>query len=352
MGVTVEGLEKRFSSTRALSDVTLDVPDGKLLSVLGPSGSGKTTLLRCIAGVEEPESGSIRIGSKTVFDSSKGVNLPPEHRGIGMVFQSNALWPHLTVRKNVAYPLEIRGDRDADARVSEVLSMLRMESLADRLPSQISGGEQQRVAIARAIVYRPDLVLLDEPFSNLDTVLRESLRDELRQLQLRLGMTMLYVTHDRVDAMSIGDSLAILAEGKVRALGSPRDLLKSPPNSYTARFLGGMLVADGKAGQASGGMARVSTKFGEFEVKVSGNAAGEVVLCIPPSACRLLRSQDSGSLAGTVAGVVLLPSGFLGIRVSTDFGTVEIHTPEGVRMSPGTPVFLGVDASNCFALDE
>ncbi len=351
MGISVKGLVKRYGSTAALDGVSLDVPDGALLSVLGPSGSGKTTLLRCVAGLEEPESGTIRIGDKVVFDSAKGVNVPPEERGIGMVFQSNALWPHMTVWKNVAYPLEIRGDKSAGDKVSEALDLLKLGALADRLPSEISGGEQQRVALARAIVYKPSLVLLDEPFSNLDVLLRESLRDEVRQLQLKLGMTMLYVTHDRVDAMSVGDELAILSSGEVVAFGRPGDLLSSPPNSYTARFLGGMIVVDGVASPHGGGT-RVSTRFGSFDVPAS-HREGKVKLCIPPAACRLSAENSPGTVPGTLSGSVLLPSGFRGLRVSTESGTVEIHTPlKDEPVKPGAPVYISADPSMCLILES
>ena len=336
----------------AIEEISFEVPDGKLLSILGPSGSGKTTLLRCLAGIETPDSGAIKIGSKTVFDASKGIDVPPEERGIGMVFQSNALWPHMTVKKNVAYPLEIRGVKDADARVSEVLDLLKMASLAGRFPSEISGGEQQRVAIARAIVYRPSLVLLDEPFSNLDALLRESLRDELRQLQLRLDMTMVYVTHDRVDALSIGDQMAIMSEGKFMAYGSPGILLSSPPNSYTARFLGGMLVIDGVASPHGEGFVRVSTKFGALDVP-GRHPAGDVRLCVPPSACSLVRDQRSGSVPGTLSGVVMHPSGYYGMRVTTDYGTVEVNSTNPEETAKlGARVYVVFDADRCLLLDE
>jgi len=351
LGVEIENLRKGFGKTSAVDDVSLEVPDGKLLSILGPSGSGKTTLLRCIAGVETPEAGVIKLGSKTVFDSSKGVNVPPEERGIGMVFQSNALWPHMTVKKNVAFPLEVRGDDGVDSKVSEVLSLLKMDGLAARYPSEISGGEQQRVAIARAIVYRPSLVLLDEPFSNLDVLLRESLRDELRQLQLKLGMTMVYVTHDRVEALSLGDELAIMSGGRLMAYGPPDSLLRSPPNSYTARFLGGMLTIDGDASWLSHEVLMVSTAFGGFNVP-SDLSAGKVKLCVPPSACRLERMNAEKSIPGIVAGTARFPSGLLGVRVMTESGVVEVRMEGGGTIFlPGDQVFLVVDEAKCILLD-
>jgi iron(III) transport system ATP-binding protein len=351
LGVEIKNLRKEFGKTSALDDISLQVQDGKLLSILGPSGSGKTTLLRCIAGVETPEAGVIKLGSKTVFDSSKGVNVPPEERGIGMVFQSNALWPHMTVKKNVAYPLEVRRDDNADTKVSKVLSLLKMDGLAERYPNELSGGEQQRVAIARAIVYRPSLVLLDEPFSNLDVLLRESLRDELRQLQLKLGMTMVYVTHDRVDALSLGDDLAILSGGRLMAFGHPDSLLKSPPNSYTARFLDGMLTIDGDASRLSSGQLRVGTNLGAFDVP-SEHSTGRVKLCVPPSACRLERVRADGSIPGTVAGTARFPSGLFGVRVTTEAGVVEVRLePGGTIPLPGDQVFLIIDSKECILLD-
>jgi iron(III) transport system ATP-binding protein len=352
MGVSVLGVTKRFDKAAAIEGISFEVPDGKLLSVLGPSGSGKTTLLRCIAGIETPDSGVVKIGSRIVFDASNGTDVPPEDRGIGMVFQSNALWPHMTVRKNIAYPLEIRGVKEADARISEVLDLLKMTKLADRFPSEISGGEQQRVAIARAIVYRPSLVLLDEPFSNLDALLRESLRDELRQLQIRLGMTMVYVTHDRVDAMSIGDLMAIISEGRVMAFGSPGSLLRSPPNSYTARFLGGMLAVEGVASPRGEGLVEVNTKFGTLNV-LGRHPGGRVWLCVPPSACMLVRDQRPVSIPGTLAGVVMQPSGFYGMRVATDYGTVEVPSTDSEETEkPGARVYVAFDADKCLLLNE
>jgi iron(III) transport system ATP-binding protein len=353
LGVEVSNLTKRFGTFTALDGVTFDVPDGKLLTLLGPSGSGKTTLLRCLAGVDRPDAGVIKIGSKVVFDGSRGVDSPPESRGIGMVFQTNALWPHMTVKKNVAYPLEIRGEKGKEQKVSEVLDLLKIGGLANRYPSEISGGEQQRVAIARAVVYSPSLVLLDEPFSNLDAPLRESLRDELRELQLRLGMAMVYVTHERVDALSLGDEMAILSEGRLMARGAPEALLRSPPNSYTAKVLGGMLVLDGTASKVQGGSVSVETRYGRFEVNSSDAPSGKVKLCVPPSGCKLEPNAGVGRVPGTFTGIVRRPSGSFGVRVTTESGVVEVHAdspPTGFK--PGSPVFLSIESQKCLVLSE
>ncbi len=351
MGISIQGLSKRYGTSSALEGITFEVPDGKILSVLGPSGSGKTTLLRCIAGVEEPEAGRIVVGSRVVFDASEGVNVPPEERGIGMVFQSNALWPHMTVKQNVAYPLEVRGEKETGAKVAEVLKLLKMERLESRYPGEISGGEQQRVAIARAIVYRPSLVLLDEPFSSLDVLLRESLRDEIRQLQLKYEMNMVYVTHDRVDALSLGDITGVLADGRIMACGPSDDLMTSPPNSYTARFLGGMLVLDGNGAPTAPGVLRVDTELGTFNVP-SARLAGKLKLCIPPSACSVARGPTESGLDAVVTGVVRFPSGRRGIRASTLAGVVEVPLEnEASPTSPGDNVRLALDLRKVLALD-
>jgi len=347
----VSGLRKVFGAKAALDGVSFEIPDGRLATILGPSGSGKTTLLRCISGVESPDDGTVSIGGRIVFDRQSGVNVPPEERGIGMVFQSNALWPHMTVRGNVSYPLEIRKDKGVTAKVNDVLALLKIDTLADRYPSEISGGEQQRVAIARAIVYNPSLVLLDEPFSSLDVPLRESLRDELRQLQLRLKMTMLYVTHERVDALSLGDTMVVLSEGEMMAHDVPAELLSKPPNSYVARFVAGMLALDGTSVRKPGGVT-VGTRYGAFEVLDPGSPEGKVVLCIPQSSITL-SEEGVGQVRGTVAGTVVRPSGVFGLRVSTQEGPVEINVRERPPVQgPGDTVYLKVDSSRCIVLKD
>ncbi|HEV2139365.1 MAG TPA: ABC transporter ATP-binding protein [Nitrososphaerales archaeon] len=347
--MSIQGLSKRFANSSGINRISFDVPDGKLLSILGPSGSGKTTLLRCISGVEEPEEGTIKIGARVVFDASKKLNLPPEERGIGMVFQSNALWPHMTVQKNVAYPLEVRGESNIAQRVDEVLALLKMDHLASRYPSEISGGEQQRVAIARAIVYRPSLVLLDEPFSSLDVLLRESLRDDIRQLQLKLGTTMIYVTHDRVDALSLGDIIALVSEGRLLAYDPPETLLRSPPNSFAAKFLGGMLILDAEASPISRDILRVTSSLATFEVPAVG-PSGAVKLCVPPSACRLA-PEGAGTIPGTVTGISRFPSGYTASRVTTSSGTVEVRLePDGPTFILGDRVHIAIDARRCLVL--
>jgi iron(III) transport system ATP-binding protein len=241
--ILIENLTKRFEGkppTVAIDDVSLDVREGEFLVLLGPSGCGKTTTLRCLAGLESANHGRLVFGDKVVFDSERGLNLSPDRRNIGMVFQSYALWPHMTVRKNIGYPLKARKMRSAlqEGWVEQVAEVVECENLLDRYPGQLSGGQQQRVALARGLVARPDLLLFDEPLSNLDARLREQVRNELAELHQRLGFTAVYVTHDQTEALALGDRLAIMRSGRLEQLGTPREVFQSPVSEYVAGFIG------------------------------------------------------------------------------------------------------------------
>ncbi|MCS7235891.1 MAG: ABC transporter ATP-binding protein, partial [Armatimonadota bacterium] len=218
--------EFRGQRVQAVDGVTLEAPEGQILTLLGPSGCGKTTTLRCLAGLERPDDGEIRFGDRVVFSRARGLFVPPEHRHIGMVFQSYAIWPHMTVFENVAYPLRVRRASPAEIRqrVYAALELVGLAALADRPAPYLSGGQQQRVALARALVYEPEVLLLDEPLSNLDAKVREQVREELRSLQRQLRITTVYVTHDQVEALSLSDVVAVMRDGRVLEVGSPRDL--------------------------------------------------------------------------------------------------------------------------------
>jgi iron(III) transport system ATP-binding protein len=253
--VSVRGLYKHFGGktpTTAIDHLDLEIEQGEFVVLLGPSGCGKTTTLRCIAGLETAEEGHISFGERTVFDASKRVNVPPNKRQIGMVFQSYALWPHMTVRKNIGYPLKTRGIRgnDAKQRVEEAATLVDTANLLGRFPSQLSGGQQQRVALARGLVARPDLVLFDEPLSNLDARLRDLVRTEIHELHARLGFTAVYVTHDQVEALALGDRLAIMRAGALEQLATPEQTFEEPATEYVAQFIGMMnrLVFDRREG--------------------------------------------------------------------------------------------------------
>jgi iron(III) transport system ATP-binding protein len=242
--ITVLELAKSFSGedgvVRAVDGIDFEVPRGKLMTLLGPSGCGKTTTLRCLAGLERPDRGEIRIAVRTVVSTAKGVFVPAHKRRIGMVFQSYAIWPHMTVLDNVCYPLdELRLSRSERTRRGKAaLSLVGLEGLESRLAPNLSGGQQQRVALARALVAEPEVLLLDEPLSNLDAKLRENMRGELRALQQRLGITTVYVTHDQIEALSMSDFIAVMSHGKIIEQRTPRELYERPKTRFVAEFLG------------------------------------------------------------------------------------------------------------------
>ena len=230
----LEGIGKRFGEVQALNDVSLTVERGELLTILGPSGSGKTTLLKVVAGFETPDRGSVKV------DGFEIASLPPAKRDIGMVFQNYALFPHLSVRGNVAFPLEMRrlGKADIDRRVNETLGLVELAGYDERLPRQLSGGQQQRVALARAIVFNPRLLLLDEPFGALDRKLRETLQLEVRRLQRRLGLTTIFITHDQEEALVLSDRIAVMNRGAIEQIATTTEIYERPANDFVADFVG------------------------------------------------------------------------------------------------------------------
>ncbi|NHU43552.1 MULTISPECIES: ABC transporter ATP-binding protein [Rhodococcus] len=236
----VSNLTKTFGSNTIVDQLDLDIQDGEFLVLLGPSGCGKTTTLRCIAGLETPEGGSITFKDNTVFDASTRINVPAYKRNIGMVFQSYALWPNMTVRENIRYPLKVRRMKSAIAagQVETAADMVDCGALLDRYPSQLSGGQQQRVAVARGLVARPDLVLFDEPLSNLDARLRDQVRSQIHQLHQRLGFTAVFVTHDQAEAFALGDRLAIMKAGRIEQYDTPERVYQTPSSDYVAAFIG------------------------------------------------------------------------------------------------------------------
>ncbi len=271
--LTVENLYKVFATrqadVQAVDGISLSVESGKLLTLLGPSGCGKTTTLRCIAGLERPDGGRIVIGGTTVFDSAGRVFVPPSDRGIGMVFQSYAIWPHMTVFENVAFPLRVARDRTYEAaeikeRVLRTLDMVRMNGFEDRSATQLSGGQQQRLAFARGLVREPKILLLDEPLSNLDAKLREQMRFELKRLQRSLGITTVYVTHDQSEALALSDEIAVFNAGRIVQRGSPQDIYRNPQSQFVADFIGSANFLSGTVlGEAGAdGLVSVTTKHG------------------------------------------------------------------------------------------
>lgn len=293
----IEGLTKRFGELTAVDDVHLDLTSGELVSFLGPSGCGKTTLLRMIAGLEVPTSGHVRLGDKDLTP------VPTHKRNIGMVFQSLALFPHLTVGQNVGYGLRIRNIKKAESnkRVQELLQLVQLDGMANRSVKQLSGGQRQRVAMARSLALQPELFLLDEPMSALDANLRESMQIEIRQLQQRLGITTIVVTHDQAEAMTMSDTVVVMNAGKIEQIGSPNEIYRRPVNRFVANFIGNCNLLDGTK-TATGEAVVNGVMIKASRVNDNVQEGQNIVVAIRPEDVIVLEGQRAGQnrLAGTV----------------------------------------------------
>ena len=315
----IENLRKSFPSgksrVQALKNVNIDVPQGEFFSLLGPSGSGKSTVLRCIAGLERPEQGEIFIGETCVYSSTRGVSVPSDDRPIGMVFQSYAIWPHMTVGENVAFPLRygmkpVKLDRrKLWSQVEEALAMVQMRALIDRPSTQLSGGQQQRVALARALVRKPELLLLDEPLSNLDAKLREEMRLELKELTQSLGITTFFVTHDQTEALAVSDRIGVIMEGELIEIGRPYDLYANTRRRDVTAFLGLANILDGRIIRSESKII-IETKIGAIRLN-SNDTEGfhEATLVVRPEAVVCTPDKpdvETNLFEGTVKRVVFL----------------------------------------------
>ncbi|MBI3067752.1 MAG: ABC transporter ATP-binding protein [Betaproteobacteria bacterium] len=358
--LTVAGLSKAFGDARAVADLDLKVGEGEMLVLVGPSGCGKTTTLRCIAGLERPTAGRITIGNRVVTEIDQGVFVPPEKREIGMVFQSYAVWPHMTVYDNVAYPLKAIGVLRGEIhdRVMKTLRLVQLETLADRYSSQISGGQQQRVALARSLVAEPKLLLFDEPLSNLDANLRLQMRVEIKELQKRLGFTSVYVTHDQTEAMAIADRIAVMDRGMVRQVGSPRAIYDRPANTFVAGFMGTTNLLEGSVQEVTDAEAVVRTSGGITlrAIGARGAARGATVhVSIRPEALQLCPLEKPAAAANVWPATVAL-STFLGdsvlYRLEVAGHTFEVHGPSTEVFEVGSKVTLAVEPSRCTLLIE
>lgn len=363
-GVSVRGMQKRYGRAIVVRALDLDIVEGEMLVLLGPSGCGKTTTMRCIAGLETPDAGLIRIGGRVVFDASRGIDVPINARNVGMVFQSYAIWPHMTVFENVAFPLRMQRVARAELadRVGQMLALVGLAQLAARSASQLSGGQMQRVALARSLVMRPSVLLFDEPLSNLDATLRERLRIQLRELQIQLKFTGVYVTHDQSEALALADRLAVMSEGEILDIGDPVTLYRAPHSRTVAGFLGyGNLFPVRKVSR-SGGQLWVDIEgcdlpFGTQHVPAH---AETLTLCIRPAEIGIRRGPGSavaGDVTTTVCGKVIL-SCFLGphmqYRVQIDGGAVlEVLCPNiADSIRSGEPVLLTIRHASVLVLGE
>lgn len=289
----------RYGEVDAVVDLALEVHAGEFMFLLGPSGSGKTTTLRMIAGFARATSGRIELNGKSI------ANVPPHRRDIGMVFQRYALFPHLTVAENVAFGLKMRGmpARERPRRVADVIELVRLNGLDNRFPHQLSGGQQQRVALARALAYRPALLLLDEPLANLDRRLRDEMRIELKRIQQEAGTTMLFVTHDQEEALTLGDRIAVMHEGRLEQLGTPIEIYRSPASKFVASFIGDMnfLLAEVAHESACGtkSIARL-VAGGEHGIEGRHPAGRRVVACVRPERIKVFPREESTALRGVI----------------------------------------------------
>ena len=344
--VRVDGLVKRFGSVAAIDGVSFTIAEREFFSLVGPSGCGKTTTLRCVAGLESGDEGRIEIAGRDVFDAARRIEVPPNERDIGMVFQSYAVWPHMTVAENIGYPLRVRGARRERiaARVEEVLRILGMTGLGERRPSQLSGGQQQRVALGRALALNPSVLLLDEPLSNLDAKLREHMRAELKLIQREAGLPILYVTHDQAEALSMSDRIAVMHAGRIHHLAPPEEIYRRPATAFVLDFIGSVNYLP-------------CTLTGETDGAVQLRAADgtaitlprpphvppgpEVLLAARPEDWRLLPPDSTQGLPGTVMLRSFLGAGFeYHLRVGE--AEIRIATGHDVNIPEGTQVRAAV----------
>jgi iron(III) transport system ATP-binding protein len=361
-GVRVEAVGKHFGGVRAVASVSLAVEDGRLLTLLGPSGCGKTTTLRMIAGLEQNDSGRILIGDRVVSDAAAGVFVAPEKREIGMVFQSYAIWPHMTVFTNVAYPLEVRRRPTGEVRerVLATLRLVQMEHLVDRPATALSGGQQQRVAIARALVFQPRVLLMDEPLSNLDAQLREQMRLEIRALQQRLGITTIYVTHDQEEAMVLSDEIAVMHEGRVLQTAAPEALYARPATRTVAAFFGTPNLLEAKAREvrreSGGALVRVEGDGWEgWCAAPSETQPGDALtVVVRPEVIRLLRFGESRPQPGLAWQGTVRQRFFRGTRnlYAIDVGATRftVEAAPDRPLAPGAEVALAVDAAHTWVV--
>jgi iron(III) transport system ATP-binding protein len=339
---------------RAVDDVSFDVGKGEFFTLLGPSGCGKTTTLQCVAGLETPTSGTIELGGTTVYCSDRNLLVPANRRNLGMVFQSYAIWPHLSVFDNVAFPI-VHGTRTANTgnvktRVMDALTLVKLQDFHDRPATHLSGGQQQRVALARALVNEPSLLLLDEPLSNLDAKLRDAMRVEIRQLVKSLGITTIFVTHDQLEAMAMSDTILVMQSGRIVQQGPPQDVYLRPASAFTADFMGRSNII---AGTRVAGANTIQTAFGEIAVAADAEAAtGAVAVVIRPHVVVTSTQRPGGS--PNVFEATLLRQSFLGdsieaeVRVGGDTGDViRVSLDPYQRFTDGDRLWLYLPPDRC-----
>ena len=351
----------RGQIVKAAQDVTFEVPEGKLFTLLGPSGCGKTTTLRSIAGLEKPRAGEIKVDSRVVYSSADNIFVAPNKRAFGMVFQSYAIWPHMNVFQNAAFPLEVGSKKyskkEIRDKVMRVLTVVDLDQLADREATKLSGGQQQRLALARALTMEPALLLLDEPLSNLDAKLRERMRFELKRLQRELQITTVYVTHDQSEALALSHEIAVMNEGRIMQIGSPRDIYERPRNKFVADFVGttNFLEATIASVEAEPGRYVVESPIGKLAASSADvlRAGDKVVLSLRPEDVELAEHAYEGtnSFHGIVDAKVFLGE-YLDFQIKVGDRTLLAKAHPSLRTPIGDKVFIRINADKCVAIPD
>ena len=358
--IEVRDLVVRYGEVAAVRGVSFDVGAGEHLTLLGPSGCGKTTTLRAIAGLERPQSGEIRIGGRPVFSSSARVNVPAENRGLSMVFQSYAIWPHMSVFDNVAYGLRVRRrpPTEVTARVREALDLVQLGDLGARSAAKLSGGQQQRVALARAFVFSPAVLLFDEPLSNLDAKLRAEMRVELKELQRRLDITSVYVTHDLEEALAISDRVVVMRDGGIEQVGTPGEIYDRPRNTFVADFVGSAnLIRGRRRPDLDGdGLVVIETPGGALVhgMALDRRAGPDALMAVRTVRLRLERAAPAGSVnvwPGRIRQRVF-QGDFTQYHVDWDGRLLIVRSAAPEPMAEGDEVFVSVDPRYCVLLED
>jgi iron(III) transport system ATP-binding protein len=356
------GQDAKDNRVRVLDDVSFHVERGTFFTLLGPSGCGKTTTMRCVAGLESPDGGSITIGATCVFDAAQGLNVPANKRQVGMVFQSYAIWPHMDVFENAAFPLRVSrrlSQADTQRRVERALETVQLGGLARRSATQLSGGQQQRLALARALIVEPDLLLLDEPLSNLDAKLRETMRSELRRLQRDVGVTTIFVTHDQAEALALSDAVAVMNNGTIAQIDAPRTIYERPASSFVASFIGLTNLVPARAPavtNSAGGVAETSHGPLHCVFGASVRPSEPAVISIRPEAIALVSphgetADRTNRLEGTIGDSVYVGDSIdYGVHVGQT--VFRVRAPARQRFTPGEAVALYIGAADCLLIVE
>ena len=344
----LDHIVKSFGTFRAVDDLCLDIGQGEIFALLGPSGCGKSTTLRQIAGLDQPDSGEILLRGNALFSSARNTFVAAQKRNMGMVFQSYAIWPHLTVYETVAYPLQVRNPPQSQIHdaVMAIIKLVGLEGVENRPAPMLSGGQQQRVALARALVYKPDVLLLDEPFSNLDKQLREQMRGELKLLQRQVGVTVILVTHDQEEALSLSDRIAVMNAGKVEQVGSPLELYESPATPFVRDFIGHTTRIAGRVTQLRDDVAEIAIGDGSISLRSSaptlhGQIGTSVLACIRPEHIRVGSAAVGADnvIDGTVETMLFLGDRYeCWLRIAGDIVVANASRRERLKEGQRVPV--------------